>query len=284
MDYDFRTLDLSPQGLEQTSGLLRSAFPGSPHSPALLDWQYNRNPSGKALGYNAFAGDLMVTHCVVLPIEARLFGKPARGVMSLNAGTHPDHHRKGLYFRAARLTYDLAREQGYDFGISVTNANSTRGFIRHVGFHLVRPLDARLGIGPVGRRSESAEVDIERNWTPETLAWRLAHPLNGYRYEQRGERTVVLGPAGKAGIQVILGELGPGQVPTGLDNASLGINPLRLWVGIDPDLSPAWPPYIDLPLALRPSPLNLIFCDLTGKGRTLDPARVRWTGLDFDDF
>ncbi len=284
MEYTFCSLDLSPKGLEQTSELLCSAFPDFPHSPAFLDWQYNQNPLGKALGFNAFAGDLMVTHCVVLPLEACLFGEPARGVMSLNAGTHPEHHRKGLYFRAAKMTYELAREQGYDFGISVTNNNSTRGFIKHVGFHMVRPLDARLGVGPAGRRARSTEVDMERQWTPETLAWRLAHPLHRYRYVQRGERTVVLGPTHKAGIQVILAVLGAEQIPAGLSSASLGINPVRLWVGIDPDLRPAWPPYVDLPQAVRPSPLNLIFVDLTGQGRTLDPGRVRWSGLDFDDF
>jgi hypothetical protein len=41
-------------------------------------------------------------------------------------------------------------------------------------------------------------------------------------------------------------------------------------------------PWINIPMRFRPSPLNLIFKDLTGQGRTLDPGTVRFQALDFD--
>ena len=60
--------------------------------------------------------------------------------------------------------------------------------------------------------------------------------------------------------------------------------PLRLWVGLDARAQWWRSAYVDLPMKLRPSPLYLIFLDLTDQGRTIEPARVRWRALDFDTF
>jgi hypothetical protein len=64
--------------------------------------------------------------------------------------------------------------------------------------------------------------------------------------------------------------------------ASRSWNPLRLWLGIEPGMRVG--PYLRLPASLRPAPQNLIFLDLTERGRTLDPRRVRFQAIDFDAY
>jgi hypothetical protein len=61
------------------------------------------------------------------------------------------------------------------------------------------------------------------------------------------------------------------------------MKPMRMWIGIDPHLTKAGV-LAPLPDRLKPSPLNLIFRDLTGKNRTLDRAALRFTLLDFDAY
>jgi hypothetical protein len=35
---------------------------------------------------------------------------------------------------------------------------------------------------------------------------------------------------------------------------------------------------------LRPAPLNFVFRDLSGRERRIDPARLRYSALDFDAY
>jgi hypothetical protein len=69
-----------------------------------------------------------------------------------------------------------------------------------------------------------------------------------------------------------------------VDDHPSGVRLLDVWVGLDPGVDWRRSLHVALPNALRPSPLNLIFLDLSGEGRELDPGRVRWRALDFDDF
>ena len=288
-----RPLDLSPGGLAECARLIRTAMPRTTYATeAFLDWQYNRNPAGKALGWNAYEGDTLVSHCAVQPLCARLFGSSVRGVMSLNAASHPGFRKKGLYFELVNKTYERAREEGFAFGVAVTNDASTPGFIRDVGFQLVGPLAVRLGVGPMPRPRGAIAVDLEHEWELRSLAWRRAPPHKSYRLVADGDGYSVRGPAPYAGVEVVMGEI---EAEVGRElaaelasasgqAASSSLALAHLWVGLDARVR--WLPslYVNLPMRLRPSPLNLIFLDLTGQGRRLDPARVRWSALDFDTF
>ncbi len=63
--YDYRILDLSMNGINQMIDLLNSVFVKR-HSKirtfGLLDWQYNGNPIGKAVGFNPYYHDELVAH------------------------------------------------------------------------------------------------------------------------------------------------------------------------------------------------------------------------------
>jgi len=283
--YETRPLDLSPAGLAACAALIREVMPRGTHITAeFLDWQYNRNPDGHAFGFNAYDGPRLVSHCVVQPLRAGLFGEEQRGVLSLNAVSHPSCRGKGVYFDLAARTYDLARADGYAFGVAVTNDFSTSGFVRNVGFSVVGPLQARLGIGPVARRDIEVPVDLKKSWRPESVAWRLSPPGGSYRLVRTADGVSARGRMVGWPVDVLLGELAP-ELCEGLTGSEAGsTGAVRLWVGLDARVAWSRSAYLDLPMKVRPSPLYLIFLDLGGQGRTLDPARVHWRALDFDTF
>ena len=146
--YEIRSIDLSDQGIADASQLLNSVFPWAKWlTPGYLHWEYNLNPLGPAVGFNAYLDGDLAGHYVVQPIKANLFGTITKGLLSMNTATHPNHQRKNLFTTLAEKTYDAAREEEYEFVIGVANANSTPGFVRRLGFQLVRPLDAKMGLG-----------------------------------------------------------------------------------------------------------------------------------------
>lgn len=280
-----RTLELSSAALARSASMLRAAMPRAAHMNAeFLAWQYVANPAGTALGLEAFDGDRVVSHCVVQPLAARLHGREVCGVMSLNAATLPEYLGRGIYFGLAEELYARVRASGYSFGVAVTNDNSTQGFVRRCGFALLQPLDARLGIGAIPPSRREDGVDFEKRWDAAGLAWRLSPPHVRYRCVHRDGVARVLAPSGRPGIEVVLGDVARRNLPDTLLAVRRCPSPLRLWIGLDQSIDWRSSLYRNLPLRVRPSPLNLIFADFCAGGVALDPRRVRWSALDFDDF
>jgi hypothetical protein len=96
---------------------------------------------------------------------------------------------------------------------------------------------------------------------------------------RRDDRPAILAATGLPGVGAILhqgearGDLAfPGKAP----------GPMRLWLGLDPGLD--WRGSLPIPMRLRPSPLNLVYKDLTGGGFLPDPDRVLFRGIDFDAY
>ena len=130
-EHQLRPLDLDETGIACVGDLLRAVFPEALHfTNEVIRWQYLDNPEGKAVGFNAWAGDVLAGHYVTIPLRARVHGKEERGLLSLNTATHADHRGKGLFTRLAQATYDRAASEGYGFVVGVANANSTHGLCR----------------------------------------------------------------------------------------------------------------------------------------------------------
>ena len=69
---DIRPIDRSPGGLEEIRGLLNLVFPSARYSDTnYLDWAYNANPLGPAIGSNAYAEDKLIAHFAGQPMRAR---------------------------------------------------------------------------------------------------------------------------------------------------------------------------------------------------------------------
>jgi len=279
--YELRPVTVDEDTLGRMAALLRTAFPGAAHyTEDVLRWQYKENPAGAAVGFNAWLGEELAGHYVALPHKALVNGVSEAGLLSLNTATHPAHQGKGLFTRLAKATYTHAAEAGFGFVVGVANANSTHGFTKKLGFHLVSPLRAMIGVGPLPRE-RAADVRFAREWDPATLAWRLRHPAYSYTMKQERGQALVLSRRTQLGARYVLGRRGlamtEGAVPRERGNVLR-----KVWIGLDPGMRWAGSAFVNIPMRLRPSPLNLIFKDLTDQGRTLNPAHVRFDTMDFD--
>lgn len=279
--YELRAVQFEGRALDPISALLQRAFPDARHfNTAVLDWQYRQNPLGTVRGFNAWCGDVLAGHYVTLPMRAIVDGQPERGLLSLNTATAPEHQGQGLFTRLANATYEQASEAGFGFVIGVSNALSTSGFIRRLGFQLVSPLKAMIGIGPIPRLDTDVRPGFMVERAPSTMAWRVKHPAYPYTSFTEKGRRFALSQRGQFGARYILGELDP-SLPDLLPLERSKVM-AKIWIGLDPAIHWRGSAYVNIPMRVRPSPLNLIFKDLTGKGRTLDANNVRFAPIDFD--
>ena len=273
--YRFEPIDTAPGLREREAALLRTVFPRAKrYGVHYLRWEYDANPCGDVVGFDAYAGNDLCAHYAAQPLDAALFGKTTRGILSFNTATHPGHQGRGLFTELARRTYARAASLGYEFVIGVANAQSTPGFISKLGFQLVSPLRVIIGFGAP---QSDAPTDYARIWNERSRSWRLQNPVRSY-HMARGR---IACSSGIPLLKVLLSSSAWDN--EGTSTAFCMTHPATMWIGLAPALR--WRGLgLPLPALLRPSPLHLIFLDLTGQGRRLDPARVTFDAIDFDAY
>jgi GNAT superfamily N-acetyltransferase len=281
----FAPVQLDPATLERYGALFAACFPGTAKfTPAYLSWLYVANPDGLAVGFDAWDGERLAAHYVCVPARAWVAGQLVPVLLSLNTATHPDYQGKGLFTKLAAMTYEAGRDQGFDGVYGVANANSTPGFVRKLGFQLVRPLEARIGIGPLWHQPKPAApaLSFERSWSFDALAWRCANPHN--RVWARGHGDGARFHAAAFGNTLPAYAELPG-IALDLPQAPMPpLSPLRLFIGLAPDQGARYWNYASIPMRLRPSPLNLIYRSFVPRVASLDPARIQFSFLDFDAY
>lgn len=280
----FAPVQLDPATLDRYGALFAACFPGvAKFTPDYLAWLYVANPDGEAVGFDAWDGERLAAHYVCIPARAWLEGQLVAVLLSLNTATHPDYQGKGLFTKLAAMTYEAGAAQGFDGVYGVANANSTPGFVRKLGFQLVRPLEARVGLGPLrhARRHSASALSFERSWSAQSLAWRCANPHNPVRACRRGA-ACQLHAAAFGNLLPAYAELPDASLDLAASPSAL--SPLRLFIGLVPDEGASYWNYASIPMRLRPSPLNLIYRSFVPRVATLDPARIQFTFLDFDAY
>jgi hypothetical protein len=283
---DFRATTTDPVALQHYAQLFRACFPATTHLDVpYLHWLYAENPAGPVVGMDAWEADRLAAHYVCVPAHARLSGRDCRVLLSLNTATHPDFQGKGLFTRLADQTYAAGAQQGFDAVYGVANASSTPGFLKKLGFTLVSPLEARIGLGRIDRNEPAEQMrasTFHRRWDASSLVWRCANPARPYRIERIGDGVMgASASTGKPGLRA-WAEL---PVIDGFEATSAASLSLRLHLGLRPAVrqrrGAAW---FDLPDRLRASPLNLIFRGL-GEGVAVPASDSIYFGqLDFDAF
>ena len=253
MDYRIEQVKADAAALTEILCLMHLSFAGHSEkfSPEYLKWQYADNPVGQIVGFNAYKGDVLAAHYVAMPIYMNIDGKKTLGLLSLNTATHPEHQGKRLFTTLANKTYEYAAENGYKFVIGVANAQSTHGFIKHLGFKLIGPLIFKIGTGT--NIYERKDYTFTRYWDKEIMEWRLKNP--SMKYFKNGD--LIVSPI-KIGFKklVHIDKEGLAQLP------KLGLRPLNLYIGFGANLDMGH--YFNLPKFIKHSPFNLIFRDLTG--------------------
>lgn len=278
--YRFEMLEHSERDYARISKLMRQVFPKARHlTPGYFEWHYGANPDGRAIGCNAFAGDELVGHMAAIVFPCHLEGDRRRGMYTVNGSVHPDHRGRRLQSRISAAMFEEAARLGYAFCFATGNKWSTGPLLTR--FNMVRPLDARLGIGLPRRREPDREPSFERLWSEEALRWRLANPEGRYSTVRTGDRLSILSATGVAGVGAILHQ---GPALANLSRPGPAPGPLRVWLGLDPGVDWRGSAFLPIPARLRPSPLNLVYKDLSGGGFVPDPDRVIFRGIDFDAF
>jgi len=282
----FQATQSTPAALASYAELFRACFSHATHlTPEYLHWLYAQNPAGTVIGMDAMEGDRLAAHYVCVPADVWLFGEKRRALLSLNTATHPDFQGKGLFTALAKKTYESGADQGFTAVFGVANGNSTPGFIRKLGFQLVTPLDARVGLGrpvDVDWARVRTEAEFRRAWTQEDLAWRVASPANRLLVSARpGQSSALFARTDRKAIDVW------GETELSLEgdtSRTRSPSPLRLFLGRYPAGTARYVRSVSIPSFLRPSPLNLIYRDLRSEGAQVGADRVCFNFFDFDAY
>jgi GNAT superfamily N-acetyltransferase len=272
--------------LSQYVALFAECFPAATHyTIEYLRWLYAANPAGTVVGFDAWDDDTLAAHYVCVPASVFVGGRIRRALLSLNTATRPAYQGKGLFTKLAAATYEGAKAKGFECVYGVANANSTPGFVRKLGFQLVTPLDAFVGLGALGIddiHAVCARAAWRRDWGPDELKWRCASPANAVSLiEVRPGHYGAAAPTGRFGIQA-WGEI-PAPASSTADATRASPLAPRLFLGLTPG-GDRRRLYARIPDRLRPSPLNLIFLDLATGVRDIDPRSIFFTFLDFDAY
>jgi GNAT superfamily N-acetyltransferase len=279
-DYQLELDRFDPPSLERVSRLLTLVFPKARHlTPRYLAWLYAANPDGPAVACSAFAGDELVGHLGAMAMTARIEGEMRRGLLLLNSAVHPRHRRRQLMSRLSETIFPEGIRRGHSFCISTGNRYSTLPLLTR--FKMLQPLEARIGLGRPRRRVGNFVPSFERIWSDEALRWRLANPEANYGSSRCGANLTVTAATGLRGISTLLYD-GPGEA--GPMEGDLASGPVRLWLGLDPGIDWGRSAFLPIPQFVRPSPLNLLFRDMSGTGLLPDPGRLVFRGLDFDAY
>ena len=256
--------------LDELCALMNDSFPDCPFGKDYYRWQYEQNPNGKVVSYNAYYDDKLVAHYAAIPIEMSFDGEEKKGLLSLNTATHSQHRGKGLFVKLAQLTYDYAKAHGYKFVIGVANANSTHGFLTKLGFYQICPLEVRFGIGNIFRRKIKKPIYVV--WNDKALQWRLSNPYYKYCVKDNS----IYGSMDKPFFKTIVSEnMGAKK------GGTLGFRPFNLYVGLGLEHKSGL--YFNMPKFIKHSPFNLIFKDMSdGELPTINKDNIFFQLIDYD--
>jgi GNAT superfamily N-acetyltransferase len=278
-NYDIRLLETSPEALQEVLDLFIRGGSGMSNSIEFLDWQYNQNPRGRAVGFNAYYEGSLAAHYAAIPVVAHLYGQNVPGILSINTRTDAAHQGQGLFTKLARATYDHARSVGYAFVVGVANDNSVHGFTKKLGFQHVGMMQTYFVTNPSS--SPQPSLDYATAWDAESLRWRLSNPTKRYSVRRSGDRALLFSRSSR--FRVLIADVEAAIVPPDLERAAGSVNPFSMWLGVTPATLVGHPLRVPVPARLRETSLNLIFLDLTGH-RTLDADQVKFWAIDFDAY
>lgn len=279
--YLFERVKTDPDSNRQHAALLADVFEKSAlFTPQFIDWQYHQNPSGQIVGFNAMDGNTIAAHYVAQPFYAQLNGETHKGLLSLNTATHAGHRGKGLFTKLAEKTYETAISEGYGFVIGVANQNSVNGFTQKLDFQLVGPLSAKLGLGSVPACNREFTPQYEHLWNAETLQWRLSNP-NAKYLKAKSSAGVYYAPTH---IPFIKAHMIASALHVNFHHTKTFAPPVTLYIGTDASIRFKGSGFVDIPDKFRPSPLFLIYKDLTGKNPKLNKDELRFELIDFDAY
>lgn len=138
---DYRIERLSIDNIIHLQSLYRLTF-SKEMSIESLKGKYTTKVFGAEwIGYLAITPDnISAAFYGVIPCRFRIGGEVHLAAQSADTMTHPDHRKKGLFIQLAKLTYELARQEGIQFIFGFPNQNSYPGFFKLKWHFVERPM------------------------------------------------------------------------------------------------------------------------------------------------
>lgn len=284
--FEFLPIQTGAISLEAYAELFRTCFPNAHHLNATyLAWLYADNPDGEVVGFDAYHQGRLAAHYACIPVRLNIFGKDCSGLLSLNTATHPDYQGKGLFTQLATRTYERGADLGHHAVYGIANANSTPGFIKKLGFSLIGPLEARIGVGPTAfidwdRAVRAAQ--FRRFWDIERVAWRCRNPANPATVTSlSGKGIEVTAKTDKPMISAWANIYGQFD---GIGTTRYKFGPGKIFLGLLPEDTYRFRFSMGVPQKFRPSPLNFIYRPLGQDTEIPDRSKIICSFVDFDAF
>ena len=278
--YSYQAIDISHSGLQTLSKFLSESFKSSKFSQDYLDWLYNQNPAGNVIGFNAFFENKLVGHYALIPMKARYKNQQIKALMSLNTATDEKHQGKGLFTILANKSYSRCIDLGFDIIFGVANANSIHGFITKLDWNYIDQLDTRISLTlPKLIKNQKLENCLTFPLSRNETEWRLSNPNFKYSQYNSGAINIIVNEINFFSRSIV-------KVTEGTFSNKTSSRPkVYFWIGISNSYSwegRLWPS-IKIPEFLKPSPLHLIYKNLSSE-LELDRTNIHFEAINFDAF
>lgn len=276
MSYQIVRSSASAQHIKLYSKLLSNVFKNpSKFTEEYLSWLYAQNPNGTLVGTDAFFEGELVAHYATIPISYTFFGQRVRGLLAINNVTHPEHQHKGLFLKLGTETMEEAKRLGYEFVFAVTNNNSTYGYLNKFDFTRIAPLDVKIGCGVMV--PSKAHANVFSNWDDACIRWRFQSPKTPYFRHNRSvySKTEIIG----LNAQIISCNVNSINELDLAEHRSV----FTMWIGLSNTLKRKGL-FVDMPDRVKPSPLNLLYRDLTGNLPIFSKDDLVFELADFDAY
>jgi hypothetical protein len=118
------------------AAFLGSEYPGGEIADEnFLDWEYNKNPFGKAVVTVAKSAEgEFASQYAVVPLDLCINSKIVTGSLSLNTLTKTEFRGRKLFARTAEAAYGYCSDSDIQFTIGIPNQNSYSGFVKGLHF------------------------------------------------------------------------------------------------------------------------------------------------------
>ena len=110
-------------------------------------WEYEKNPVGPRTIALAWDGDALVGHYAVSPRRFWCDDRELLAALTLDAMTHPDHGRRGVFTASAEACYEAMTKRGFAFAYGFLPTSSVGAFERRLSWSLV--MKAPVHIKPI---------------------------------------------------------------------------------------------------------------------------------------
>lgn len=102
------------------------------------EWQFQNNPSGKAVCFLAESNGEIVGQYVTIPTRFSIHGKETRLAFSCDTMIHPEYRRQGMFYALAREVYDhLETQHNINRVWGFPNNQSLPGFTKKLGWRML---------------------------------------------------------------------------------------------------------------------------------------------------